>query len=46
VLTVLLFIVDKARTGGVLNSTGDVKQAWKTRLNSPEGLEPGSMAQL
>jgi nitrate/nitrite transporter NarK len=40
VLTVILFIVDKARTGGVLNATGEVKQAYKTKLNSPELSEP------
>lgn len=40
VLTIILYIVDKARTGGVLNGSGDVKQAWKIKLNSPELSEP------
>jgi len=39
-LTVMLFIIDKARTGGVLNATGEVKQEHKKRLNNPEMSEP------
>jgi len=39
-LTIFLYIIDLARTGGVLNATGQVKQAYKIKLNTPELSEP------
>lgn len=40
ILTIILYFVDKVKTQGVLNGTGVIKQAWKTKLNSPELSEP------
>jgi len=45
-LTIILWIVDKARANGVLNDTGEVKQAWKIKLNSvPEMNEAQTWVQ-
>jgi MFS family permease len=38
VLTIFLYIIDKARTNGVLNSSGEVKQEYKNMLNKPPNL--------
>jgi len=41
-LTVMLFIIDRAATGGVLNATGEVKQEHQKKLNNPEMSEPAN----
>jgi len=40
ILTIVLYIVDKARTDGVLNAAGAVKQEFKVKLNTPELSSP------